>query len=285
MKHTLNFIKASGAGNDFIVLDAVSQALPPNLVALARALCSRSFGVGADGLLVLEPSDQADFAMRYFNTDGSFGGMCGNGGRCAAMVAYRLGWTGPKLVFRALDYDYAAEVNEGLVSLHMRDVTGTRRIPPSGLGKLVKTESMYVDTGAPHVVLFTEDIEGIDVMVLGRQIRYHSAFAPGGTNVDFVQVMNKSAIVLRTYERGVEGETLACGTGSVASAIASVVELDCLEPVDVRVRSGERLRVSFQRREDIFTNIVLEGSAHILFRGNVLYDDISGTIAVDGMSA
>jgi diaminopimelate epimerase len=278
MKHAIRFTKASGAGNDFVVLDNRTRRLPEGQAALARALCSRPFGVGADGLLILEPSLRADFAMKYYNADGSYGGMCGNGGRCIARFAYLKGMVGRTMSFEALDHIYRAECIDEGVRLTMRD--------PGPLEKDVRLTARgseitghFIDTGSPHYVILSEDLDSVDVLNLGRSIRQHPRFQPSGTNVDFVKVMAEGALAMRTYERGVEAETLACGTGSVAAASVGVIVLGIKSPVIIRTRSGERLIVTLARSGDRVVQPVLEGSAHMVFEGTLLYDEETGTIA------
>lgn len=272
MQHTLEYLKCSGAGNDFVVLDAMEHPLPAAGEDLARTLCSRPFGIGADGLLVLERSSGADFLMKYFNADGSFGGMCGNGGRCIAMVAHRLGYASEDVTFEALGHTYSARIDGSTVHLVMKRPSSVRQIDfmpalePSW-------QSWAVDTGAPHLVVKVPHVGEIAVAEIGRRVRWDKVFAPDGTNVNFMQVVGSQAIRIRTYERGVEAETLACGTGSVASATVAVQACGVTAPVTVHVQSGESVVVQLK------PETVLSGSAHILFSGSVLYNSSSHTIS------
>ena len=271
MTTPIRFTKASGAGNDFVLINNVSGEIRADYPRLARAACDRHFGVGGDGLLVLERSTRADFAMLYYNADGSYGGMCGNGGRCIARFAFMEGIAGPRQRFEALDHVYEAEVGENSVRLHMKDPVDFKTglsFAASGEGK----NGSFIDTGSPHVVIFETDPWKVDVMKLGRAIRNDPMFLPGGTNVNFVRTGDGSTIEIRTYERGVESETLACGTGSVASALVGSEIHGLTSPVTVSVRSGESLRVHFRKEERRWTDVFLEGTAHILFRGTFLYD-------------
>jgi diaminopimelate epimerase len=273
----IRFTKASGAGNDFILVNNVAGEVRADYPRLARAACNRHFGVGGDGLLVLERSARADFAMLYYNADGSYGGMCGNGGRCVARFALLEGIAGSRQRFEALDHVYEAEVGENSVRLHMKDPVDFRTglvFAASGDGK----HGSFIDTGSPHVVIFEPDPANVDVMKFGRAIRNDPMFLPGGTNVNFVRTGNGSTIEIRTYERGVESETLACGTGSVASALVSSEIHGLTSPVTVSVRSGESLRVHFRKKENSWTEVFLEGSAHMLFNGTILYDQDQSTI-------
>jgi diaminopimelate epimerase len=277
MNAPISFFKASGAGNDFVLVNNITGGLGIDFGRFAVAVCDRHFGVGGDGLLVLEKSDRADFTMLYYNADGSSGGMCGNGGRCIARFALMEGVAGKNQRFEALDHIYDAEVGERSVRLHMKDPLDLR----PGLVFLFEGKQMkgaFIDTGAPHAVVFVEDLESLDVMKAGRAIRRDPRFSPAGTNVDFVRIRDGSTVELRTYERGVESETLACGTGSVASALVSSGLHGLASPVTVAVRSGEKLLVHFTKTGEAWTNVFLEGSAHILFKGNLLYREDQSTI-------
>jgi diaminopimelate epimerase len=271
MRERIHFWKATGAGNDFVLIDNRPLTLKGDPGSLARSLCSRHFGVGADGLILLEPSSNADFLMRYFNADGSSGGMCGNGGRCAARLAFYLGVAGNRMRMEALDFVYAAEIFQESVRLAMKDVSGVRSEDNIQLGGAERSV-WYVDTGAPHAVLFADQLDSLDVQGLGKELRYHQAFAPAGANADFVKIEGASSLSLRTYERGVESETLACGTGAVAAAVAARYHGEIAPPVNVRVRSGETLCVDFTQQGSRLTLISLQGSARILFEGNLICD-------------
>lgn len=267
MKTTIHFTKMSGAGNDFVVIDNMTRRLSVDYARMAKAVCSRHFGIGSDGLLILEPGQDCDFFMRYYNADGSYGGMCGNGGRCIARYAFLTGISGRKPRFAALDHVYEADVLEASVRLQMKT--------PNVLKDSVlahDTSGVFLDTGSPHFVCEVADVNVVDVASLGRAIRMHRAFAPDGCNVNFIERIGQNQLSLRTYERGVEAETLACGTGSVAAAISAAIWHQMPSPIEVRVRSGESVHVSFDRKDDDFSNIILEGSAHILFSGVFEYD-------------
>jgi diaminopimelate epimerase len=280
----IRFAKASGAGNDFVLINNLSGELTLDQAGLARMLCARHVGIGADGLIVLEKSAKADIRMMYYNADGSYGGMCGNGGRCAAAFAHALGVAGSRMTIEALDFIYEAEMlSSGRVRLHMKNParlrTG-REVSLDGRTYTVHT----IDTGAPHVILFVDDLANEEVDHKGRGFRYHEAFAPEGSNVNFVKMTGASSVSVRTYERGVEAETLACGTGSVASAILASVIHGIEPPVAVKVQSGETLDVGFIRNGVEYTNIILEGGASILFRGNILIDSTGSIISTEDLS-
>lgn len=271
MIHEITFVKMSGAGNDFVVIDNMRSALPADIVQLARAVCSRHFGIGADGLLLIEPAVRADFTMKYYNADGSYGGMCGNGGRCAARFALLTGLAGSHVRFSALDHVYAADVSGSTVRLAMKPPQRLRtnlqiRLPDGII------DGAFVDTGAPHVIIFRDDVDNIDVTGMGRAIRNHEMFFPDGCNVNVASILTHDSLALRTYERGVEGETLACGTGAVASAVMLAAVRGFQPAITVYVKSGERLVVHLQSDGTNITGAALEGSAHIVFSGSFLYD-------------
>ena len=272
MNVPISFTKASGAGNDFVLVNNITGGTAVDFERFAAAVCDRHFGVGADGLIVLGKSSRADFTMLYYNADGSSGGMCGNGGRCIARFAQMEGVAGQHQRFEALDHIYDAEVGERSVRLHMKDPVDLREGLVFSAGKK-QMKGAFIDTGAPHVVIFENDLERLDVMETGRAIRRDPRFDPGGTNVNFIRMRDGSTVELRTYERGVESETLACGTGSVASALIGSDLHSLGSPVTVAVRSGETLLVHFRKTGGTYTDVLLEGSAHILFTGKLLYHE------------
>lgn len=255
---TIRFDKYQGAGNDFVIVDGRDNVLDPGDAGLVRRLCDRRFGVGADGLILILPSGRADYEMRYFNADGRLGSMCGNGGRCAAHCALRWRIAGPRQRFLAYDGLHEAEVAGDTVRLRLSDVRGCRTVEGH----------YFLDTGSPHLVVFASGIDGIDVAAEGRKWRWSPLFAPGGTNVNFVET-TPEGLYIRTFERGVEEETWACGTGVTASAIASALRAHAAGgPVDVRTRGG-RLRVDFEIRGDLVTNVWLAGPAAFVFTGSI----------------
>lgn len=266
----------TGAGNDFIMFDNRNGKIK-NPVRLAKIACDRHFGIGADGIILIEKSKIADFKMLYYNSDGSFGGMCGNGGRCVARLAYILGIVKRKMTFEANNKLYKAEIlkkSGEVVRLFLpTPETKNYNLKIKLDKKLYITH--FIDTGAPHLVVFTdeneiEDIEKINLNDLGRKLRFHPYFETG-TNVNFVSQIDKSTIRIRTYERGVENETLACGTGSVASAIALVELRNTKPPVKVKTTGGETLRVGWNTKNPKF--VYLEGSAKVICDGNLYYDN------------
>lgn len=271
MRVPISFVKMSGAGNDFVVISNMRRDLQCDRRPLAVALCAPHTGIGADGLLILSESTKADFMMEYYNADGSYGGMCGNGGRCAARFAFVAGIAPATMSFEALDYIYTAEVLDGSVRLHMKDPRDLRDdvdiVTEHGTFK-----GAYIDTGAPHFVFERTDVESAPLATWGPSIRYHERFAPAGCNVNVVKRRDDGTVQIRTYERGVEAETLACGTGCVAAAVVLAHREKLGSPVSLKVKSGEMVRVYFERAGEGFHDIVLEGSAHFLFQGQAEYD-------------
>lgn len=270
---SLEFFKMTGAGNDFIMFDNRDGKIK-NPVELAKWVCDRHFGVGADGIILIEKSKTADFKMVYYNSDGSFGGMCGNGGRCVAKLAHMLGIAKEKMKFEANKKLYFAEIIDDekvrlyLPNPHKKEFNLKLKLDK----KLFKAH--FIDSGAPHLVVFTDEngiknIEKIDLNKLGKKLRFHPRFKYG-TNVNFVSIIDKDMIRMRTYERGVEGETLACGTGSVASVIASVEKRNIKAPVKVKTSSGEILTIGWDPQKPKF--IYLEGSAKLICQGYLNYD-------------
>lgn len=253
------FSKYQGAGNDFILIKDIDLVFPQENHELIRKLCDRRFGIGADGLMLLRPSVDKDFNMMYFNSDGREGTMCGNGGRCLVAFALDCGYISKEqdIVFDAIDGEHIANIiKPGLVSLKMKDVNTV----------LKKLNGYMVDTGSIHHVRFVDNIVDIDVYRRGKAVREHSAYAPGGCNVNFIQNDGDGVFSIRTYERGVEDETLACGTGSVASAIVLGYLGDTSNEYLIRARGGN-LKVRFEKNNTCFKNIWLEGPATLVFKG------------------
>jgi diaminopimelate epimerase len=265
----IGFTKAVATGNDFIIVDN-RDSLPKELSALAKKLCDRKRSVGADGLLVIEKSKKADFKMRIFNSDGSEAEMCGNGSRCVALYASSKGLAGSKMEIDTIAGVLKAQVSGNRVKVMLTEPKDIRWNFCLMIHKCPYKLS-FMNTGVPHVVHFVDNLDDIDVRNLGSHIRYHGEFSPEGTNADFVKVVGRNAIKVRTYERGVEDETLACGTGSVASALIAAEAEKMTSPVTVHTRSGEKLKVYFERRDGNFKNIYLEGSAKLVFDGKIIY--------------
>ncbi len=265
----LQFTKMNGAGNDFVMLDNRDRKLALTTAQIAL-LCDRHRGVGADGLLLAEPcaSGKADFRMHYFNADGSQAEMCGNGARCFARFVQKLGWQKPVVSVETLAGVIRAEYHGELVELGMSAPHSAR------LRETVKTtqgalEISSVNTGVPHAILFVEDADKAMVGPLGRELRFHDHFKPKGTNVNFVQPLDAHSIRVRTYERGVEGETLACGTGVCASAIISRLAGKAEPAVKVRVQGGDTLEVDFKIVGNEVRDVTLKGPADFAFEGAI----------------
>lgn len=267
----LTFTKMNGAGNDFVVLDNRDLAVSLSGEQIAR-LCDRHRGVGADGLLAVEPAREgADFRMRYYNADGGEAEMCGNGARCFARFAARLlpempesvSFETPAGVIRAR-FD-GTSVTIAMSTPHSHQAP--RKLPVNGR----ELDVHFLNTGVPHAVVFVEDVESVDVRADGSALRWHEAFAPKGTNANFVQIAGPGELVLRTYERGVEDETLACGTGICAAALLHHLATGTPSPIAVRVRGGDTLSVAFTRDESgAFPSVHLTGPADFVFEGGIL---------------
>lgn len=258
MGHTVGFYKYQGTGNDFIIIDNRDFSFFAEMETIIR-LCDRHYGIGADGLMLLEKSKSSDFHMRYFNCDGNEATMCGNGGRCIAAFARRTGISGEKVSFTGADGKHFAIVEEnGTVHLEMNDVKGAS----------AEGDAWIINTGSPHYVEFRNKIEKIDLAAEGRKIRFSHRFKPDGINVNFAE-RKGNELFIRTYERGVEDETLSCGTGSVAAAIASYLKTGGNTTVNINTRGG-KLTVEFKAAgKDNFTGIKLSGPAVFVFSGRI----------------
>lgn len=259
---TKEFWKYEGAGNDFVLLDLRDTNFEPSAEQISK-ICDRRRGVGADGLMILAGSQRADFAMRYFNADGPEATMCGNGGRCIAWFADHLGIGGEQKTFEAIDGLHTAEIlsREGdtaTVRLQMVDVESV---------KVLSDGDVLLDTGSPHLVRFVESLD-VDIVGLGRELRYSpKTAATNGANINFVRVDGEGRVALRTYERGVEDETLACGTGATATAIALCHTRQPEMRHCVLAARGGELAVDFEHKEGRYTHIHLTGPARRVFRG------------------
>ncbi|MBF0550608.1 MAG: diaminopimelate epimerase [Deltaproteobacteria bacterium] len=263
----LEFYKMSGSGNDFILIDNRSGIIGNDIApALAQAVCRRGVSVGADGLILVENSTRADFKWDFLNSDGSRAEMCGNGGRCAARFAILKGLAGSKLTFETLAGLIQAEVNGGLVTLTLPPPGAARLDFPVSTAEGMLTVS-FINTGVPHAIILVSDINAAKVKETGREIRFHQDFAPAGTNVNFVSVLDPHHIRVRTYERGVEDETLACGTGSTASALITGLKGLVKSPVAVTTTGGEILTVHFTIDGSTVTDLKLTGSARVDYEG------------------
>ncbi|MDX5422739.1 MAG: diaminopimelate epimerase [Hymenobacteraceae bacterium] len=253
----ISFYKYQGTGNDFVMVDNRKLTFPAEDEALVRQLCDRRTGIGADGLILLQYHPDYDFEMVYFNSDGRLGSMCGNGARCTVRFARQLGVIEDVACFLAADGEHQASVERDLIQLKMNDVQGVEKIG----------EDYYLNTGSPHYIRFVGDVQHLDVYEEGRAIRYNDRFRAEGTNVNFVELISDNEIYVRTYERGVEDETLSCGTGVTAAAL--VAGLRGLEsPVKVKTLGGD-LEVMFKPNETGgFKYIYLIGPAKQVFSGS-----------------
>jgi len=259
----------SGTGNDFVVIDNRNGRIR-NRRALARRLCDRHGGIGADGLLLLESSAKTVYTMRYYNADGTDGGMCGNGGRCIAWFAFKKGIAGKRHEFTALTRVYEASVTRNeWVSLKFPSPGPLKRGVATGQRDIHRERSAYIDTGSPHVVIsLPGGLNKYPVTEIGRTIRNRKRQFPAGTNVNFIEIHSPGSLSIRTYERGVEAETMACGTGSIACSLAGVLLWGMRSPVSVRAPGG-MLRVSFRQRGQEIEDVRLAGSAKITFEGMI----------------
>ena len=264
----LRFTKMNGAGNDFILFDNRTADIDLDRNQIAH-LCDRHRGIGADGILLLEkPTYRADFRMRYFNANGGEAEMCGNGARCFARFANKVGGQQGKISFETPAGVISAELKGGLVTLRMTEPTDLRLNVDLSMAAENRTVH-FINSGVPHVVIPVAKIDNADVRGEGAAIRYHKVFSPNGTNVNFIEKLGPNKIAIRTYERGVENETLACGTGIVASALIFAASENCEGPVTVLARGGDELQVSFEKTQDRFRNVTLTGPAEFVFEGTI----------------
>ncbi|TVR38700.1 MAG: diaminopimelate epimerase [Cryomorphaceae bacterium] len=255
----LAFEKYQGTGNDFIIIENRSKSFPVHDVNVIQWLCHRRFGIGSDGLILIEPDEVADFYMNFFNPDGSQS-YCGNGSRCAVLFAHSHGWVGNRCSFRAID-----GMHQGFV-----DDNGWIRISMNPVASCVENNSDFqLNTGSPHYIRFTGDVEHADLIDVGRSIRYNDTFREKGINVNLVQELAEGILRMRTYERGVEDETLSCGTGVTAAALAYRLKSNFQDEVIVQTKGGE-LKVQADADDNRgFHNIWLSGPARKVFSGFV----------------
>lgn len=263
----IHFYKMHGCGNDFIIIDNRQKILDGKQIRdFVIKVCQRKISVGADGLILIEPSPRAHFRWRFFNADGSEAEMCGNAGRCAARFAVINGIAPPSLTFETKAGIIAAEVSGRRVKLQMTKPFGLELdidVPIAGEKHLLD----FINTGVPHAVKFVSAANSVPVKELGRKIRFHPVFQPAGTNVNFVQPLDAHLLQVRTYERGVEDETLACGTGAIASALIAAYRGLVTPPVAVKTSGGEILYIHFQKEGREFKDVFLEGDTTLVYEG------------------
>lgn len=256
----IDFYKYQGTGNDFVMIDNRTLFFPKENVALIERLCDRRFGIGADGLILLENDAATDFKMVYYNSDGNESSMCGNGGRCLVAFAKQLNVIDNATTFIATDgLHHATVASNGLVSLQMIDVNEIKITP----------EYTFLNTGSPHHVQLVKDLEQYNVKDNGAAIRYGDLYGKAGSNINFVSQINEDTFAVRTYERGVEDETLACGTGVTAVAIAmNATGVTSSNAIHLNVEGG-KLEVSFEQLGNHYTNVFLKGPAQFVFKGQI----------------
>lgn len=252
-----SFVKYQGTGNDFVIIDNRDKQFPIDRHDAIAQICHRNFGVGADGFILIESDDSSDFYMRYFNADGYEGSLCGNGSRCAIHYANSLGLTKEKVVFSAADGLHNAHIISDEVALALHSVTQWDH----------RESAVFLDNGSPHHVVFVADVQAVDVAVVGAKIAHGSPYFSDGTNVNFVQLLDANNLYVRTFERGVEAETLSCGTGVTASALAAHISSQTASNnIQIQTRGGN-LNVSFSPTSHGYESIVLQGPAAPVFSG------------------
>ena len=256
MQNTIEFYKYQGTGNDFVMIDNRDLQFPKEKELIER-LCDRRFGIGGDGLILLEEDENTDFRMVYYNSDGNESTMCGNGGRCIVAFAHFLDVFEDRATFEAVDGLHEAEINNGIVKLKMIDVVG---IDKDG-------DHSVLNTGSPHFVQYVEDVENFKVYDQGNRIRNSATYRNEGINVNFVEKIGDREIFVRTYERGVEDETFSCGTGATAAALVYMKDKN-ENMVNVKVLGGN-LKVYAEQNGGAFTDVWLEGPAKQVFRGKI----------------
>lgn len=260
---TLHFDKYQGTGNDFIIIDNRQNQLPADKISqsLIKNLCDRRMGIGADGLMLLQDAEDLDFRMRYFNADGGEGPMCGNGGRCIVSFARRHEIIDCQTSFIAADGPHQAQATDSgsSVKLKLQDIAGFQ----------LYDDGYFIDTGAPHFVMFVDNIESLDVENKGRELRHDSRFEKGA-NINFVQMLSAETMRVRTYERGVEAETYSCGTGVTASAVVAHLKENRNKTAFAIATLGGPLTVSFTpKSNDTFEEVFLQGPATFVYKGEI----------------
>jgi diaminopimelate epimerase len=263
------FSKMTGCGNDFIIIDNRRKILDADRLGdFVRKVCAPKLSVGADGLVLVEPSTKVNFKWRFFNSDGSVAEMCGNAARCVARFAVLKRIAPPQMAFETLAGIIEAEVRGRQMKVLMVPPVGLKLnidVPIDGQSR----QMHFINTGVPHAIQFVDQAASVAVKDLGKKIRFHAQFQPAGTNANFVQVVDRKHIKVRTYERGVEDETLACGTGAVASALIAAKEGFIDSPVEAQTSGGEILKIYFEAKGDGFDRVFLEGDARVVYEGEL----------------
>lgn len=253
------FLKYHGTGNDFVMVDNRNLLVDRDEQALFASWCDRRFGIGADGVILLQNHPAYDFEMVYINADGREGSMCGNGGRCVVQFAHDLGVIDTSTRFLAVDGEHTAVLSEGLIHLAMQ---------PAGLPSDAPENGFYLNTGSPHHLVWVENLPEYDVEQVGKALRWHNHYAPGGTNVNFVERLSDNSLRVRTYERGVEAETYSCGTGVTAAALLLAYQEAWPSAFEVAIATtGGHLKVQATRKGHGFEDIHLIGPAKLVFQG------------------
>jgi diaminopimelate epimerase len=256
----IQFFKYQGTGNDFILIDNRYELFPKNNTKLIEKLCDRRFGIGADGLILLENDKISDFKMVYYNSDGNESSMCGNGGRCIVAFAKQLNVIENETTFMAVDGEHYAKISaDGIVSLQMKNVEEIK----------MASDYVFLNTGSPHHITLVDEVKSVPVKEIGSQIRYSDLYGKAGSNVNFVEIISDSLFAVRTYERGVEDETLSCGTGVTAAAIAmNAIGKTTSTEISLLVEGGE-LKVTFKKEGKKYTEVFLIGPATFVYEGKI----------------
>ncbi len=265
------FFKMNGSGNDFIIINnrenIVEENIDLSIKDFVVKVCKRALSIGADGLILIEDDDEYDFRWRFFNNDGGEVEMCGNGSRCAARFAYLNNLAPLSMKFRTLAGVIEAQIT-GLKTVKVQ-LTMPKNYKKDIELEGIEYKANFINTGVPHVVYFVDSVDSVDIKDIGSKTRYHEYFSPDGTNANFVEVINEDNIKIRTYERGVEDETLACGTGSVAAAIIAMLNNLVHSPVSVHTKSGNILKVYVDAENGAIKNVFLEGDAKLTYIGTM----------------
>ena len=269
MTDLIPFWKMHGAGNDFILVDDRDRRFPDDNHNYVHQIATPKFGIGSEGVILIQPSKSADFRMRFYNPDGNEVEMCGNGARCVARLAHEIGAAPASMTFDTvagtIDADVLEDDRVRLTMTEPKDWSLHRTLNLAGEEKIIH----FVNSGVPHVVIEVEDLESVDILKLGSAIRYHADFQPDGTNVNFIQRTGPDALAVRTYERGVENETLACGTGIVACGLVAGTLGRVQHPVRITSASGDVLAVDYEPTQNGARDVTLTGPAMHVFQGQL----------------